>query len=235
MEILRFDVSSIGATFSRPYTNSAYTTYSHIHKVAITGLLGAIIGINKSHKNTIRKELTEAYKVLNKLKIAIVPKQDSFPKILNTYTETTGFFNAGSTYLIPYEELIRPKWSIYVYDESESKEFEQIKDFILNNKAVFIPYLGKNHFQAKISNMKLLQSQDFEPKSVNKIDSLFAADEVTLSPTDEDRFFIKESYPVGMNEDSIQYIEKSLIFTNDYVEDYKADLIKCDNKILYFI
>lgn len=234
MEVLKFELSSIGATFTRPYFNSVYTSYSHIHKVALLGLLGAIIGIEKKHDS---KNSFSAYETLMNLQIAIVPKQCRFPSKINTITETTGMFNDRSTFLVNYEELIRPSWDIYILKNADDPYYENIEDFILNNKAKYVPYLGKNHFQAKISNMEILKAQYVSIKDISKIDSLFLAKNIITEPAENDRVLLEEGMPISINPKTYQYDEEIIKYTNDTIVDVKSDLhiLKCNNKILNFI
>ncbi|WP_315074471.1 type I-B CRISPR-associated protein Cas5b [uncultured Clostridium sp.] len=237
MKILKFELSSIGATFSRPYINSVYTSYSHIHKVALLGLLGSIIGIEKGFKNELRNKIPEAYENLKDIKVSIVPRLSKFPSKINTLTETTGMFNDRNTFLVQYEELIRPKWDIYLYSDKLNKCFEKIKDYILNNKAVYIPYLGKNHFQADIREIELLEDQALDISHITSIDSLFISSEIITEATNINRVFIEESLPISLNSKTYQYEESVFRYTNDVVTDIvsKENIKKCNNRILYFI
>jgi CRISPR-associated protein Cas5h len=46
MKALSFNLSGNFAHFKKPDVNSyAYFTYSHIHKVALLGIIGAILGL----------------------------------------------------------------------------------------------------------------------------------------------------------------------------------------------
>lgn len=233
MEILKFKISGMGATFTRPYINSTFTSYSHIHKVAILGLLGAVIGIQKE-KNLYVDSLPPFYTQLKNFKISIVPKKAKFPSKVSNITETSGMFNKNSTFLVAYEELIRPEWDIYVYGEDEN--FSKIKDYILNRKSVFIPYLGKNHFEAKISNMKLIEDQPLT-NEICRVDSLFREKDVeSIQVEQESNIYLKEGLPIGINNKTFQYDEDIFVFTDGLVKLSNLDNIKkCENKIIYFV
>lgn len=235
MEVLKFELSSIGATFTRPYFNSVYTSYSHIHKVALLGMLGAIIGIEKKHNS--ENSLPPAYEKLMHLQVAIVPRQCKFPSKINTITETTGMFNDRNTFLVNYEELIRPCWNIYILKNDDEPYYKAMKDFILNHKAKYVPYLGKNHFQAKISNIEILESKDVDIKDISKIDSLFLAKDIITEPAENDRVLLEEGMPISINPKTYQYNEEIIKYTNDTIVDIKSDLhlLKCNNKVLNFI
>lgn len=235
MEILKFTLSGAKATFTRPYYNSYYSTYSHIHKVALLGLLGAMIGI--------RREITKdgtllAYNELESLKIAIIPHKEQFPVIRNTITETSGMYNNGFTYVADYDELCNPAWDIYVYGNNNS-HYEKVKEFILEKKSIYGIYLGKNHHFASILDPKILEG--FTVSEINKIDSFFILDDIkTEEDIDDDsynrRYFI-EPMPIAMDRKLNQYKIKDIVLTNETVtwcSNYE-NIVQCDDRNLYLI
>lgn len=257
MEILKFNINGLAAAFKKPYTNKGVElSYSHIHKIALLGILGGIIGIDKTSNKF------NFYEQLKDLKVSIVPKEEVFSTQNEPFTETVGFSNrengkVGSNYLSKYEILINPSWDIYIMD-SNNKNYKKIKDFILNNKAYFIPYLGKNHFFANIENMEVLEGE--ETKEYSNIDSLFLPfgnileddfgnekelieidnelENPLLFSEEDNNIIFKQCLPIGFDNDLMgegqnQYIETKFIFTNKTVRGKKT-LIKCENKILYF-
>lgn len=243
MEILKFTVSSNGAFFKKPHVNTNNLSYSHIHKCAILGMLGAIIGIEKEDNVTkngkdVEYGLPSYYKELSSIKVSIVPHKPQFTMKDNILTETTGLFNDGSNLLETYVEIVNPKWDIYILEDN-SDYYRKIRDYILNNKTYYIPYLGKNHFLAEITNASVLEgviSSDYE-----KLDSIFNSEDFYVDEDEEERksYLFKEFAPIGINHFN-QYDEKPLAFCNYYVglkEDVKNDnlVICCDNKNLYFI
>lgn len=233
MEIVKFTLSGQGASFTRPHFNSVISSYSHIHKVALLGLLGAIIGIDKN--NNVPEKEPLFYEKLKNLKVSIVPYKEKFFSKNDTIVESTGFFNKdGSNYIPTYENLINPCWDIYIM-KNENEYYEDIKDKLLNKEAVFFPYLGRNHWFANIDNVKVYEgdiTEDFD-----KIDSLFISENIE---TEKEiicfgkRVYFKEYMPIGFNETLKQYKEMPFLFTNDRVVNNNEKLISCDNRVLYF-
>ena len=232
MEILKFTLSGQGASFTRPHFNSIISSYSHIHKVSILGILSAIIGIEKD-KEIIG--LPTFYKELKDLQISIVPHKRTFFSKNDTVVESTGFCNDGSNYVATYETLLNPCWDIYII-KSDNIHYENIKTKLIKNEAVYQPYLGRNHWFANISNVEILDGEIAD--NVEQIDSLFIKTDVEIEENDDflvKRVYFKEFMPVGFNELLCQYEEKPLIYTNDIVIDSSVDLIQVKEKVLYFI
>ena len=85
MEILKLKLSGKSAFFKKPEVNTyCYFTYGNLHRVALLGILGAILGYkgysqmqdilsNKKKKGKLESSYPEFYEKLKNLKIAILP------------------------------------------------------------------------------------------------------------------------------------------------------------------
>jgi len=117
MKALSFEIGGKTAFFKKPDVNSyAYFTYNNIHKPALLGVLGAIIGLgghiqlhNKNRdieeKNKLIKKKTEKlaldngypefYEKLQHLKVSIVPLTSNgyFTKKIQTFNNSVGYAN----------------------------------------------------------------------------------------------------------------------------------------------
>lgn len=240
MEALKFNLWGLGACFTRPHINSVFSTYSHIHKVALLGMLGAIIGIEKD--GTKKGEIPNFYKELRNLKVSIIPKKPRFFTVDNVVTETSCMFNTnkdGSTYLAYYKELYRPSWDVYILNDN-SDNYNKIKEYIIAEKKYFLPYLGKNHFHGTIEEAKILECEDIDLSDIVTIDSLFPREAVELGEYEDvsvRREYIGEFMPVALDDKLNQYIETYIILTNNPIADLSTpgNVKKCDDKILYFL
>lgn len=187
MKAISFKLSGKTACFRKPDVNVyAYFTYNNIHKPALLGLLGATIGLGGYTKlfdnnRDLKKGALgyddgypEFYEKLQNLKVSITPLAPNgyFSKKIQTFNNSVGYasFEQGGNLVVREQWLENPAWQIMILDDN-SEMFQKISDYLLNGKAVFIPYLGKNDHFAKI-----------EPKSEpitlsdingNFIDSLF--------------------------------------------------------------
>lgn len=237
MKILRFKLSGNTAFFKKPDVNGyVYFTYGCIHKVAVLGILGAILGYSGYNSNNLIYEmrskkdkseecLPEFYQRLNDIKISIVPLNDKgfIPKKIQTFNNSVGYASQekGGNLIIKEQWLDNPKWDIYVMLDNE--ESLKIADCIMKNRAVFIPYLGKNDHFADITDAKIFDNIE-EDYNAERVDSLCLKDsfifkfpeedEIDFDNGVEDTFKYEEKLPYGINDKTGMYMYNSYIYTN---------------------
>lgn len=212
MKVLKFNLSGKFAFFKNEVMNDMYDTYPHIHKPALLGLFGAMLGYNgyaQTQKvfGTKEIEFPEYYEKLKDLKIAIVPKKQSFTKVLETFTNTTSMFNRVTvmkpkvkkedTEEVEEKEekvkgektenkvgsnlIVQQFWlenpSWDIYLVIDNDESKKIEDSVLNYKSVYSLYLGANNHFANISDIGILEAKEITEKGVI-INSLVKDEEV---------------------------------------------------------
>ena len=256
LETIKFELSSRMAIIKKPDSNETYYTYTFPHKIMIYGILGAIIGLNGYNYYSLKKclkedveELPEFYSKLCNLKIAIVPYIDNknFKKKIQSFNNSVGYASQeqGNNLIVKEQCLENPKWDIYIMDNN-SDEYNKIKEYLLNRKCEYIPYIGKNdHF----SNIKNVEVFNIESKSNSeKIDSIFDKDILADYIDDFDEMFAwdftgkkdkeyeyTEVNPTKLNE-KIGYTNfKKFIFTNKFLKiKENSDLFFVNGKIIYY-
>lgn len=248
MNALSFEISGKSAIFKKPEVNSyTYFTYNNIHKPALLGILGAIIGLggynkfydenieNKKNKKPLNDGFPEYYEKLKDLKISIIPKNGKepntgyFTKKIQTFNNSVGYASKelGGNLVVREQWLENPKWQILILDNN-TKIYEKIKEYLLGKKAVFIPYLGKNDHPANINFLKEINLK--YSKNFQKIDSLFIDDYFEIDDSAGRRilpFIFKEISPISLQKDFHFYEYKSLVFTNQKLS------LKCEYKEIY--
>ncbi len=254
MKILKFTLEGKTAFFKKPDVNTyLYFTYGNIHKVALLGIFGAILGYkgynqmrndNSSKKSNKKNSedifFPEFYSRLQNIKISIVPKNRNgfIPKKVQIFNNSVGYASKeqGGNLIIKEQWLENPAWDIYVLVDNE--ESEKISEYILNNKCVYQPYLGKNDHYANIKEAELLEEIHIkEIGDIDKIDSLcpkkfFEIDMLADEPDDfsddeiVENFKYEEQLPVGLDENTNMYILETLMYTN-------MKLINKNNTIVY--
>ena len=257
METIKFDLTSSMAIIRKPDSNETYYTYNFPHKIMILGLLGAIIGLNGYNYNLFRKNLgkkvngnPEFYEKLKKLKIAIVPNLgvENFSRKIQVFNNSVGYASNenGNNLVVKEQWLERPIWTIYIL-ENENEEYRKIKDYLLNKKCEYIPYIGKNDHFADIKNVIIKEAEKINAK-IDKIDSLYFKEVAEIKDNlfeeilgfemleNKKYFLYKELLPISLNE-KIGYDEyKEFIYTNqelniiDFSNVYKIN----DKNIFYF-
>lgn len=239
MEVIKFELSSTGAVFKKPYINNLNLTYSHIHKIALLGILGAILGLEGHNQKKESEMYPEFYEKLKGLKVSILPHTPFIPKALKDITDTSGFSNKGQTFVIKEQCLINPRWTIYIQrGEIDNDLYELLKEMLLREWAKYSPYLGRNHYHATRENVEIINLKAISLKDVSKVDSLIKEkdfDFIEDFSLEENLFETGEYYPVRFRPYINYYIEEKMYLTNKAIEVKKNNVIYVDkDKHLYF-
>lgn len=253
MEAISFILSGKTACFRKPDVNQyAYFTYNNIHKPALLGILGAIIGLGGYTKlyeeNRALKEgqigftdgFPEYYEKLKSLEISIIPLSTNgyFSKKLQTFNNSVGYASKeeGGNLIVREQWIENPKWQILIKDNG-SNEYIKIKEYLEKGKCAYIPYLGKNDHPANISEVEIIDLGEAIEKE--KISSLFEEEVLNISklpPKEGLSYFFKEISPMNLQKKYHFYEFKSMIFTNHKIKegDYKR-VYSNDGKNYFFI
>lgn len=241
MEILKFNLSGKTAFFKKPEVNTyLYFTYGHIHKVAILGILGSILGYDGYSQMREEDVFPEFYDKLNRLEVSIVPGKKSakgvWSKKVQNFNNSAGYASQekGGNLIVRQEWLEDPDWDIYI--KVNNPEAEKIKNAILNHNTVYIPYLGSNDHMADIYGAELAEGTEITDAEGVRIDSFFPADQVELSTESSGTaYHYAEFLPVGLTEEANEYILKQLIYTNLLAVESVLPLYRSGEKVLAFI
>lgn len=206
MKALRFRLSGKTGFFKQPDVNTyLYYTYGQIHRAALLGLLGAILGY-KGYNDKNREKYPEFYKKLKDLKISVVSEGNNgvFDRKLQVFNNSTAFASnhQGGNLVIRQVWLENPSWLIYILLDSDQSEM--IKEYILNKKTIFTPYLGTNDHMANISDCEIV---DIEKSNAKIINSLFWDEDFKLRLKSK-IYKYEENLPFFLEEDTERYIRK---------------------------
>jgi len=254
MKALSFEISGKTAIFKKPDVNSyAYFTYNNIHKPALLGILGAIIGLDgytklydenrglKEGKLGYNDGFPDYYEKLKDLKVSIVPlaKNGYFSKKIQTFNNSVGYasFEKGGNLIVREQWLENPKWQIIIL-ENDIEEYKKIKEYLVNKKAVYIPYLGKNDHFANIDFVKEIELNEklFLDEGIY-IDSLFIkSGEINgYEREGELPFIFQEISPISLQKDFHFYEYVTLCFTNCELDEEPKNCFSFENKNYVFI
>lgn len=249
MRAINFRLSGKTAFFKKPDVNvNTYFTYNNIHKVALLGILGAIIGleghIQQSRKLTNGEQLLEYpdfYSKLKTLKLAIIPlgERGYFTKKIQVFNNGVGYANKDGNLIVREQWLENPAWDIFLLDDGQidTEVFKKLQDYLFNKKCVFMPYLGKNDHPAIISECKVVQLEKADLPE--RIDSLFEFNKIKVgdlpASDDEGAFFFKEFSPVALSPKYNYYEFQELAYTNLIVDEIMTeDLYGYEDRVLFF-
>jgi CRISPR-associated protein Cas5h len=207
MKAIKFTLSGKFAHFKKPDVNSyAYFTYSHIHKISLLGIFGAILGL-KGYGN---KEV-EFYNNLKHLKIAIIPKKPYFTKKIQTFNNSVGYASKeeGGNLVVREQWLENVGWDIVVLDD-ESREFVELKERLVSKNFYYIPYLGKNDFPATFSDIEELELSKLQKGECISLIPKNRVEFVSM-PRRGVKFYYEEYLPIGLNDKLIYQFDKFIL------------------------
>lgn len=233
MKLISFDIESNFGFFRKPESNNTLNvSYNMIHRPAILGILGAIIGL-EGYKE--KGKFPEYYKRLNHLKIGITPlnhEQGNYLKTPIKYSNTVGYANKGATFLTEELTLIAPKYRVYLLLNLNSDDEVLLYNSLKDKKSEFIPYFGKNEFTAWWDNFIEYEFSEVNSESnlSGKLETLFVRNQIVKESIVEDDtsildlldtddfdevpFMYFERLPVDFDMDLIQYQMEEMVFTN---------------------
>ncbi|GAA4293355.1 hypothetical protein GCM10023142_29420 [Anaerocolumna aminovalerica] len=256
MKILKFKLSGDHAFFKKPDVNTYYYfTYGHIHKIALLGIFGAIMGYGGYSQQKDKDVYPEFYEKLKHIKVGIQPYKHGqahngyFTKKIQTFNNTVGYANTDGNLIVKEQWLENPSWNIYMIIEGETAD--KLCKSIINSHSVFVPYLGKNDHMANISEIQILEGESINLSEPIIINSLYLKDHFNMSIEDindlwssdynpDSNYRYEEKLPAELDEETNQYIIRYFVYTNKKVElkedvnESQIDVLKCCGSNIYF-
>lgn len=210
MECVVFRVRSGYGLFRKPYTTTSALTYSCIHPVAVKGLVGAIIGIDRSILHGATKDVKVGIRVISSLQ-----KTNQSVKLLSAKRE-----DYGKMFHFPANiQFIRnPAYELYI---SGSKEIlDELEVRIKNQNPVYTPALGLSEYIAKLEFVGRFNAERCDS---DRVDSIIPETQIT-----DVKYFgceiHRDEIPI-LNDEKRMYTEyKAVIFGFD-MEDKTCRLI----------
>lgn len=222
-KLISFDLQADFGFFRKPETNEGIAlTYTHLHKPALLGILGAIIGLGGYRK---KGEVPEYAQKLAEVKVGVQPlntDQGNFPKTVVKYTNTVGYANKGSNFLAEEAMLVKPAYRVFLLLDDDDEHHAKLIDYLKTGQAEFLPYFGKNEHAAWWSADSFREYADFEVVDERlenfKIGSLFEKGQRSVKPQpiqvrdrrnknrfDPNAFAFFERLPSGFDPELHQY------------------------------
>ena len=238
MQGLKFELSGKTAFFKKPDVNTyIYFTYGNIHKIALLGVLGSILGLD-GYMCQGDKTYPGFYSKLSDLMISIVPKNKEgfISKKVQTFNNSVGYASKeqGGNLIIKEQWLEEPQWDIFILLD-DNAYIEELKERLLNNRYKYVPYLGKNDHFASIKHVEVIDLERI--KDITRIDSLFIKKYFGILNLNDNEMIWKyeEKLPIRLNKYTNQYEFESFVFTNVNVENKsKVSLYSYEDKVLFF-
>lgn len=148
-KLISIDLEADFGFFRKPDANNTVNlSYNIIHKPAILGILGAVIGLNGYRE---KDKMPQYYEVLKDLRIGVQPLNDekgNYQKTNIKYSNTVGYANKGSNYLTEEMTLIKPQFRVFILLDTLNGHQKKLLHNLSTAQSEYIPYFGKNEFNA---------------------------------------------------------------------------------------
>lgn len=223
MKSLRFTLSGPSACFRQPDVNTqVYFTYNNIHKVALLGLLGAVLGLSGYRNAKLHGQdeqvFPEFYELLSSLRVSVIPngKNGYFTKKIQYFNNSVGYASKeqGGNLQVREQWLENPNWTILLARYNlEDTVWDKLCSSLLQGQCVYLPYLGRNDFPAQIEDVHMVK---LSPSKQSRIDSLFLyeGDLKFLDGGGPSQYLFVETAPIGLVPNYNFYEFGRYIFTN---------------------
>jgi len=259
-KLISFDIKADFGFLKKPDINEGiYLTYNCLHKPALLGILGAVIGLKGHYHGHISgKKIPEYFEKLKNIKVGIQPidsLKGNFSKTIITYNNSVGYANLdGGNLIVSEQTLLKPSFRIYLLINFSNEYERKVYEYIRNVESEFIPYLGKNDFQLWWEKENVFEykfSKEKFPKSSYSIENLFVKPEgkaITQhdeshhnfifdfnEPLSSDFFIFFERLPIGFDEKTNNYSFASFVYTNKKLSNHfiPKNLYYLDNEKKY--
>ncbi|MBK8053750.1 MAG: type I-B CRISPR-associated protein Cas5 [Saprospiraceae bacterium] len=148
-KLISIDLKADFGFFRKPDANNTVNlSYNIVHKPAILGIFGAIIGMEGYQE---KGKMPEYYDKLSYIGIGIAPlghEKGNFQKTVIKYSNTIGYANKGSNYLTEEATLIKPSYRVYALLDINNESEQKLYEYLQNGYSEYIPYFGKNEHYA---------------------------------------------------------------------------------------
>lgn len=240
MDILRFTLKGRSAFFKMPEVNTiCYFTYGNIHKVALFGIFGAILGYRGYAQMDKKDDFPEFYEKLKELSVSVVPAKGSkgyIQKKIQSFNNSVGYASQeqGGNLIVNQQWLDNPKWDIYV--KLDCNEADRLREMLMGKRTVYVPYLGSNDHPADIVDVEVLEGIEVQEQEIEHIDSLFPEDKCTIDYEDDEvvPFKYQEYLPIGLVKETNLYELKKMIYTNLPILSHTCPVFNVKNKNIVF-
>lgn len=234
----------------KPDTNDPiYFTFNMLHKPALLGILGAIIGekgfyddekLSKSQgkgKTATsayeRGEKPDYYAKLEHLKISIQPLRSEngiYTKDTVHYNNGTGFASEeqGGNLIIKEQFIIAPAYRCYLLFEKMDDTEAKLCDYLKKAWAEYLPYMGKTDFSLWWDNYSEYEVMPFETGDIAfEIKTIFIKD----SPVKDGKERVRR-YDIdtgSINNDKFMYFENLPIDYDTVLWQYQYEAFSYTN------
>jgi len=198
-EVLAFDIWGQYGHFKKIYTTTSPLTYSIPPRTAITGLIGAILGLDKTEylNHFSKKDADIAVQVLNPIKKVTLSEN-----LIDTKKAGPSMNRIQQRTQIRVELLKDPKYRIYLSHNSEEL-MRNLIEFIEEHKTVYTPCLGVSEHIANFSMNGVYDADTIDTEDMIRICTVIPENNITEMEFETGFEYVQENLPNEMTTDRV--------------------------------
>jgi CRISPR-associated protein Cas5h len=225
--VLAFDLWGPYGHFRKIYTTTSPLTYSIPPRTAVTGLIAAILGIDKNEylKHFSKEDANIAIQILNPVKKVTLSQN-----LIDTKTAGKMMNEIKQRTQIRFELLKDPKYRIYV-KHSDAGLMKKLTDYVKEHRSVYTPCLGLSEHIANFSLNDLYESENFDTDEIIRIATVIPEKRIKEIKIEDDFEYVQENLPNEMTPKRV-VTEYSSIILEQNTRAIKASVenaVKLDN------
>jgi CRISPR-associated protein Cas5h len=202
-----FDIWGEYAHFRKYYTTTSPLSYSIPPRTAVTGFIGAILGLGKEEylKHFTKKQAFITVGLLNPVKKVRISEN-----LIDTENVKRMHLIKNRTQ-IRFEFIKDPKYRIY-FHHSDEEVYNQTKNLLTDHKSVYTPYLG---ISEHIANFEFIGEMNIQKKILEdfvKLDSVIPEDPANKIEFETNLEYFSETMPIEMDFDRTVVEYKNIMF-----------------------
>jgi CRISPR-associated protein Cas5h len=206
-KVLVFDIWGEYAHFRKYYTTTSPLSYSIPPRTAVTGFIGAILGLGKEEylKHFTKKQAFITVGLLNPVKKVRISEN-----LIDTKSAIRMHLIKNRTQ-IRFEFIKDPKYRLYFYHTDEGL-YTQTKNLLADHKSIYTPYLG---ISEHIANFEFIGEMNIQKKILEdfvKVDSVIPEDQTNKIEFETDLEYFSETMPIEMDFDRTVVEYKNIMF-----------------------
>lgn len=206
-KVLVFNIWGEYAHFRKYYTTTSPLSYSIPPRTAVTGFIGAILGLGKEKylKHFTKKQAFIAVRLLNPIKKVRISEN-----LIDTENVKRMHLIKNRTQ-IRFEFIKNPKYRLYFYHTDEGL-YALTKNLLADHKSIYTPYLGISEHIANFEFIGEMNIQKSFSEDFVKVDSVIPEDPTNKIGFETNLEYFSETMPIEMDFDRTVVEYKNIMF-----------------------
>lgn len=206
-KVLVFNIWGEYAHFRKYYTTTSPLSYSIPPRTAVTGFIGAILGLGKEKylKHFTKKQAFIAVRLLNPIKKVRISEN-----LIDTENVKRMHLIKNRTQ-IRFEFIKDPKYRLYFYHTDEGL-YALTKNLLADHKSIYTPYLGISEHIANFEFIGEMNIQKSFSEDFVKVDSVIPEDPTNKIGFETNLEYFSETMPIEMDFDRTVVEYKNIMF-----------------------